>query len=92
MNLGFVGLGAMGQLIVPRLLAAGHAVTGWNGRADKAKPLIDAGMRFADTPRAVAANAEIVFSIVTDAKAVRAVALGADGVVSGLRRAASIST
>ena len=30
MNLGFVGLGAMGALIVPRLMAAGHTVTGWN--------------------------------------------------------------
>jgi 3-hydroxyisobutyrate dehydrogenase-like beta-hydroxyacid dehydrogenase len=86
MNLGFVGLGAMGQLIVPRLLAAGHAVTGWNRSADKAAPLIEAGMRWAPTPRAAAADAEIVFSIVTDAKAVRAVALGEDGIVKGLRR------
>ena len=86
MNLGFVGLGAMGQLIVPRLLAAGHAVTGWNRSRDKAAPLVEAGMRWADTPRAVAAESEIVFSIVTDPKAVRAVALGEQGVVAGLRR------
>jgi 3-hydroxyisobutyrate dehydrogenase-like beta-hydroxyacid dehydrogenase len=85
-NIGFVGLGAMGALIVPRLLAAGHTVTGWNRSREKAKPLIDAGMRFAETPRAVAAESEIVFSIVTDAAAVRAVALGADGIISGLRR------
>ena len=88
MKLGFVGLGAMGQLIVPRLMAAGHAVTGWNRSRDKAKPLIDAGMAWADTPRAAAADAEIVFSIVTDAKAVRAVALGADGIIFGLRKGA----
>ena len=44
MNLGFVGLGVMGQGIVPRLIAAGHAVTGWNRSKDKAKPLIDNGM------------------------------------------------
>jgi 3-hydroxyisobutyrate dehydrogenase-like beta-hydroxyacid dehydrogenase len=43
-------------------------------------------MRFADTPRAVAAESEIVFSIVTDSKAVKAVALGLDGIVSGLRQ------
>jgi len=85
-NLGFVGLGAMGQLIVPRLLDAGHKVTGWNRSRDKAAPLIAAGMTEADTPRAVAQNSEIVFSIVTDAKAVRAVALGHDGVVAGLQR------
>jgi 3-hydroxyisobutyrate dehydrogenase-like beta-hydroxyacid dehydrogenase len=86
MNLGFVGLGAMGQLIVPRLMAAGHAVTGWNRSRGKADPLIAAGMRWAATPREAAENSEIVFSIVTDAKAVRAVALGDDGIISGLRR------
>ena len=86
MRLGFVGLGAMGQLIVPRLLDAGHKVTGWNRSRDKAAPLIAAGMAWADTPRAVAQNSEIVFSIVTDAKAVRAVALGHDGIVAGLKR------
>jgi 3-hydroxyisobutyrate dehydrogenase-like beta-hydroxyacid dehydrogenase len=85
-NLGFIGLGAMGELIVPRLMAAGHNVTGWNRSREKAKPLIDAGMRYADTPRAVAESAEIVFSIVTDAPAVRAVALGPDGIISGLRK------
>jgi 3-hydroxyisobutyrate dehydrogenase-like beta-hydroxyacid dehydrogenase len=86
MNLGFVGLGAMGQVIVPRLIAAGHAVTGWNRTRERAEPLIKLGMRFAETPRAVAENSEIVFSIVTDSKALRAVAVGPDGVVSGLRK------
>ena len=71
MNVGFVGLGVMGQGIVPRLIAAGHSVTGWNRNKDKAKPLIDQGMAFADTPREVAARSEIVFSCVTDGAAVR---------------------
>jgi 3-hydroxyisobutyrate dehydrogenase-like beta-hydroxyacid dehydrogenase len=86
MNIGFVGLGAMGALIVPRLMAAGYKVTGWNRSRDKAQPLIAAGMAFAETPRAVAAASDIVFSIVTDAAAVRAVALGPDGIVSGLKK------
>jgi 3-hydroxyisobutyrate dehydrogenase-like beta-hydroxyacid dehydrogenase len=85
-NLGFIGLGAMGQLIVPRLMQAGHMVTGWNRSRAKAEALIKSGMRFADTPRAVAEQSEIVFSIVTDAKAVQAIALGPDGVVAGLRK------
>jgi len=85
-NLGFVGLGAMGQLIVPRLMQAGHQVTGWNRSRDKGEALTKGGMRWADTPRAVAEQSEIVFSIVTDAKAVKAVALGKDGVVSGLAK------
>jgi 3-hydroxyisobutyrate dehydrogenase-like beta-hydroxyacid dehydrogenase len=84
-NVGFLGLGAMGALIVPRLMQAGHTVTGWNRSRDKAQPLIEAGMKFGETPRAVAEQSEIVFSILTNAAAVRAVALGAAGIVSGLR-------
>jgi len=84
-ELGFVGLGAMGELIVPRLMAAGHQVTGWNRSRGKAEPLIAQGMRWADSPRAVAEQSDIVFSIVTDSKAVKTVALGKDGVVAGLK-------
>jgi 3-hydroxyisobutyrate dehydrogenase-like beta-hydroxyacid dehydrogenase len=83
-RVGFIGLGDMGQGIVPRLLAAGHQVTGWNRTADKARPLLDLGMEWADTPRQVAEKAEVVLSIVTDAAAVEAVAVGDDGIVSGL--------
>jgi len=74
----------MGVDIVPRLQAAGHHVTGWNRTRAKAEPLIAAGMDWADTPREVAQKSEIVFSIVTDGAAVRAVALGDDGVLAGL--------
>ena len=76
MDIGFIGLGAMGALIVPRLMAAGHAVVGWNRSPDKARPLVAAGMRLAATPRGVAESAEIVFSIVTDAAAAMRPALG----------------
>jgi len=83
-RVGFIGLGDMGQGIVPRLLSAGHQVTGWNRTADKAAPLIELGMEWADTPRQVAEGAAIVLSIVTDAAAVETVALGEDGILSGL--------
>jgi 3-hydroxyisobutyrate dehydrogenase-like beta-hydroxyacid dehydrogenase len=84
LQVGFIGLGAMGALIVPRLMAAGHGVTGWNRSRRKADALLKSGMAWADTPRAVAEKSEIVFSIVTDGAAVRAVALGDDGVLAGL--------
>jgi 3-hydroxyisobutyrate dehydrogenase-like beta-hydroxyacid dehydrogenase len=74
----------MGQGIVPRLLAAGHHVTGWNRTAAKAAPLLDLGMAWGESPRDVAAAAEIVFSVVTDGAAVTAVALGDEGVIAGL--------
>jgi len=85
MKLGFVGLGDMGSLIVPRLLAAGHEVAGWNRTQDKAAPLIAMGMRWADSPCAAARDAEIVFSIVTDGAAVTEIALGTNGVITELR-------
>jgi 3-hydroxyisobutyrate dehydrogenase-like beta-hydroxyacid dehydrogenase len=84
LDIGFIGLGDMGQGIVPRLLAAGHRVTGWNRTASKAETLIARGMAWRDTAREVAAASEVVFSIVTDGAAVRSVALGGDGVVAGL--------
>ena len=84
MKVGFVGLGAMGMGIVPRLIAGGHTVTGWNRTRAKAEPLIKLGMHWADSPRDLARESEIVFSIVTDATAVTSVALGASGVIAGL--------
>ena len=86
MKIGFVGLGAMGTGIVPRLLNAGHTVVGWNRTKVKAEPLIKMGMTWADCPRDVASISEIVFSIVTDSKAVRDVALGGDGIIAGLSK------
>src|SRR5215467_14093112 len=84
-DVGFVGLGAVGHVIVPRLLAAGHRVTGWNRSKERAAPLVAKGMRLSDTPAAVAAASDITFSIVTDGAAVQKVALGEQGVLSGMR-------
>ena len=83
-NLGFVGLGVMGSRMVQRLLTAGHTVTGYNRTKSKAQWLLDAGMKWADTPRAVAAASEITFSMVTNTEALRAVTSGTDGILGGL--------
>jgi len=83
-NLGFVGLGVMGSGMVKRLLSAGHSVTGYNRTKSKAQRLLDAGMKWGETPRAVAQAAEITFSMVTNTEALRAIALGPDGVLAGL--------
>lgn len=80
----FLGLGDMGQVIVPRLLAAGHRVIGWNRSPGREAPLVDLGMEVAPTPAAAAAAADVVLSIVTDGPAVEAVALGPDGVLEGI--------
>ena len=85
-TLGFVGLGAMGSRLACRLLEARYTVAGYNRTRDKAKPLVEAGMRLYGSPREVAEMSEVVFSMVTDNAALRAVALGPDGIVAGLRR------
>ena len=85
-TLGFVGLGAMGSRLARRLLDAKFTVVGYNRTAAKARPLVDAGMRLCASPRAVAEACDVVFSMVTDNDALRAVALAPDGIVAGLRR------
>ena len=84
-NLGFVGLGVMGGQMVNRLLGKGHIVTGYNRTRSKAQWLIDKGMRWADSPRAVAAAADVVFAMVTNSAAIAAVTDGPDGLIAGLR-------
>jgi 3-hydroxyisobutyrate dehydrogenase-like beta-hydroxyacid dehydrogenase len=86
LKIGFLGLGDMGQAIVPRLLAGGHTVTGWNRTKEKAASMFKLGMLWADSPREVARESEIVFSIVTDAAAVSSLALGENGIIAGLRK------
>jgi 3-hydroxyisobutyrate dehydrogenase-like beta-hydroxyacid dehydrogenase len=83
--LGFVGLGAMGSRMAQRLLAAKHEVVGYNRTSDKARSLVAAGLQLVPTPRAAAEAAEVVFSMVTDNAALRAVALGERGIVAGLK-------
>jgi len=84
-ELGFVGLGVMGSRVVKRLLDAGLAVTGWNRTKEKAQRLLDAGMNWADSPRAIAEQSDVVFTMVANTKAMRAVTHGPDGILSGLQ-------
>jgi len=74
----------MGSRMVKRLLDAGHRVTGYNRTKSKAKWLLDLGMRWADTPRAAAQAGDLVFSMVTNSEALRAVTEGPDGILAGL--------
>lgn len=83
-NLGFVGLGVMGSRITKRLIDAGHTVCGYNRTKSKADWLLEAGMQWKDTPRAVAETADITFSMVTNTKAVKAISEAPEGILSGL--------
>src|SRR3979409_2293448 len=82
--IGFVGLGAMGSRVAGRLLDAGN--TGYGTDLTRPEPLIDRGLVWRDSPREVAAAADVVFSMVTDDAAVRAITSGLDGIIAGLQR------
>ena len=83
-KLGFVGLGVMGSEMVLRLLSKGHAVTGYNRTGSKAERLVQKGMKWGDSPRAVAAAADVVFSMVTNSAALEAIVEGPEGILAGL--------
>lgn len=83
-KLGFVGLGVMGGGIARRLLEAGHEVHGYNRTREKARPLEEVGLVLEDSPRAVADKADIVFSMVTNTKALQAITEGPDGILAAL--------
>ncbi len=87
-KIGFIGLGDMGQVIVPRLLEAGHTVAGWNRSLGKSENLEKAGMKLASSPAEAAKDADIVLSIVTDGNAVKDVSLGENGIITALNKEA----
>lgn len=87
-RIAFLGLGIMGGGMARRLLGAGFPVTVYNRNPAKAAPLAAAGARAADSPRAAAAGADLVFGMVADDAASRALWLGEAGALAGAERGA----
>jgi 3-hydroxyisobutyrate dehydrogenase len=85
-KLAFIGTGIMGLPMAGHLLRAGHSLTVHSRTQAKARPLLDAGATWADTPAAAAKNADVVILCVTDTPDVEHVVLGADGIVHAARR------
>lgn len=84
MKIGFIGLGRMGSPIAGRLLQAGHELRVFNRTAAKAEELVRAGARAASTPAEACTEAEVVFTMLADDDALRAIALGDGGLVAQL--------
>ena len=82
-RVGFIGLGIMGGPMAGNILKAGFPVTVWNRSAGRAEPLAQAGAQVAGSPREVAAQSDIIITMVTASEDVRQVTLGADGIVHG---------
>jgi 3-hydroxyisobutyrate dehydrogenase-like beta-hydroxyacid dehydrogenase len=84
-TVGVVGLGVMGGGITGRLLDSGYSVVGTNRTRERAALLVERGLGWRNTPREVAAAADVVLSSVADDDALEAVATGSDGILAGLR-------
>jgi 3-hydroxyisobutyrate dehydrogenase len=83
MHIGIAGVGRMGAAIALRLIEVGHQVSVWNRTSDKTAPLAAAGARVAATPSALANEADVVLTILTNAAAQSAVYDGPDGILAG---------
>ncbi len=83
MKVGVAGIGRMGAAIAERLLKQGHQVTVWNRTLAKAEAVRQHGALVAATPAQLAASADIILSILTDATAIAAAYDGPEGLLSG---------
>jgi len=82
-RVGFIGIGLMGSQMSRRILEAGYALTVWNRKKEKAGPLISAGAKWADSPKAVALASDVVITMVTDSAASEEVICGKSGALEG---------
>ncbi len=85
MKLGFIGLGVMGRPMALHLMKHGHSMGVYARRAESAAPLVAAGATRYDTPAALAAVCEVVFTMVTNSQDVEQIVLGADGIAQGAK-------
>lgn len=85
MKLGFIGLGVMGRPMALNLMKHGHEMNVYARRAEAATPLTTVGATRRTSPAEVAAEAEVIFTMVTDSRDVEEVVLGQHGVIHGAR-------
>ncbi len=86
MNIGFIGLGAMGRHMAQHLMKGGHQLGVWARRAESAAPLVAAGARRHESPAALAAASDVVFTMVMASSDFEAVVTGPDGIIEGAKR------
>lgn len=86
MNIGFIGLGTMGYPMAGHLAQHGHTITVYNRTISKAEQWVkDYGHQLASTPQAAAEQTDIVFTCVGNDNDLRAVVLGENGLIHGLK-------
>ena len=89
-RIGFIGLGIMGRPMSQNLLKAGYAVTVYNRSRGPAELLAAAGAKVATSPKDVAADSDVVITMVTDSPDVQQVILGPGGVIEAARKGLTV--
>src|SRR5262245_15808665 len=84
-RIGWIGTGVMGSSMCGHLAAAGYRVTIYSRTRSKTQPLLDRGARWAESSRAVAAESDVLFTMVGFPQDVRAVYFDETGVLAGAR-------
>ena len=84
-RIGWIGTGVMGSSMCGHLIAAGFKAMVFNRTPAKAQPLVEKGATLVDSPRAVAAAADVIFTIVGYPHDVREVTLGSQGTLAGAK-------
>jgi 3-hydroxyisobutyrate dehydrogenase/glyoxylate/succinic semialdehyde reductase len=79
MKIGFIGLGTMGSRMAANLLKHGHSLVVYNRSRAKGDSLLANGAKWADSPAALASQAEVIFTMLAHPDAVEAAVLGKDG-------------
>lgn len=89
-RVGFIGLGIMGKPMAKNLLEAGYELTVYNRTREKAEELAADGAAVAESPKDVAAQSDIVVTMLPDSPQVREVVAGENGVLEGVKDGALI--
>src|SRR5258708_7435319 len=84
-RIGWIGTGVMGRCMCQHLMTKGYQAVVFNRSKEKAQPLLEAGAAWADSPKNLASQVDVVFAIVGFPKDVRDVFLGPQGALAGAR-------
>ena len=85
---GFVGLGTMGGKMAANLLKAGYKLVVHDLHRQSAGHHLQAGAKWADTPRALAEKSHVIFTSLPEPADVERVSLGTDGLIEGIKKGA----
>jgi 3-hydroxyisobutyrate dehydrogenase len=89
MQIGFIGLGTMGAPMARNLQGGGYKLVVNDLRKDAAALHVTAGAAWADTPKAVAAHSDVIFTSLPEPRDVEKVALAPEGLLAGIKRGAA---